>query len=145
MSERLATEITRGFPHHFKSTPLARPLWEVTRCSQGTIGGSRLQGLGGHTAGEDRLGITGANSPPPIESRSLLDRKRHTKRGRRGGKEGRSRRNARTTKGAAGACGVVRPQRVSRSQKSIQFKTRRDSKSKKKTVSQLLSNQGTET
>jgi len=50
--------------------PLALPLREVTRgcrqCSQGTIGGSRLQGLGGHTVGEGRLGITGMMSNPPI-------------------------------------------------------------------------------
>jgi len=67
---RLATEITRGVSSPLAAHPLARPLWEVTggcrQCSQGTIGGSRLQGLGGHSVGEDRLGITGAKSPPDL-------------------------------------------------------------------------------
>jgi len=62
-------EITRGgFPHPLLPTPLARSLPEVAggcrQCSQGKIGGSRPQGLGGHIAEKSRSGITGETAPP---------------------------------------------------------------------------------
>jgi len=80
-------EITRGFFHPLLPTPMARRLWEVTRgCRQGTIKGSRPQGLGGHTAGEDRSGITGATLPADYIV-ALLDQKRQAKK-REEGREG---------------------------------------------------------
>jgi len=56
-----------GFPHPLLPTPLDRPIRGVTRgcrqCSQGTIGGSRLQGLGGRLRGKTGWGSQGRDPP----------------------------------------------------------------------------------
>jgi len=111
-------EITRWVPHPLLSTPLACPLRDVTRgcrqCSQGTIGGSRLQGLGWHTAGEDRSGITGMTSPPFNRSPSSIRSGMGRGGGRIDGGEGGRRNGTRATEGKARrGCGGVRPQQVS--------------------------------
>jgi len=95
-------------------TPLTCSLRGVTRgCrqrSQGTIGGSRLQRLEGHTAGEGNLGITGMRPPPPAQ-------RRHAKGEREGGQSGGRRGSTieeviNAGKGLQGAVGGVQTKRV---------------------------------
>jgi len=99
-----------GFPHLLRPSPLARPLWEVTRgcrqCSQGTIGCSRLQGLGGHTAEKDSLGLTGATPPSDLIASTPRSEAAHEKDG--GGlEEGQAQcpERRREAQGPAGVCG----------------------------------------
>jgi len=129
-SSVIGIEIKREFPHPLLSTPLARPLWEVTRgcrqCSQGTIGGSRLQGLGGHNAGEDRSWITGAKPPAPdFITAPLRSEAACEKGGRWDGMAGRGRHKRKSNGGSGrrGLRGCAAPAGL-RVTKTIRTKTR---------------------